>query len=47
MNLIRLIRQNIRYFSRSWALTLAGAIIGTAVLTGALITGDSVRYSLN
>lgn len=38
--------RNIRFFSRSWALTLAGSIIGTAVLTGALITGDSVRHSL-
>ncbi len=46
MTIIRLILQNIRHYARSWLLTLAGAIIGTAVLTGALITGDSVRYSL-
>ena len=46
MNLSRLILQNIRHYARSWLLTLIGAVIGTAVLTGALITGDSVRYSL-
>lgn len=46
MNRSRLILQNIRYYARSWMLTLAGVMIGTAILTGALITGDSVRYSL-
>ena len=46
MNLFRLILQNIRFYKRSWLVTLAGAVIGTAVLTGALVTGDSVRNSL-
>ncbi len=46
MNLFSLILKNIRHYRRSWLLTLAGSVIGTAVLTGALITGDSVRYSL-
>ncbi len=46
MTLLRLICRNIAGYARSWMLTLAGVILGTAVLTGALITGDSVRHSL-
>ncbi len=46
LNLPRYILQNIRHYYRSWLLTIAGAVIGTAVLTGAFITGDSVKYSL-
>lgn len=46
MKLFSLILKNIRHYRRSWLLTLAGSVIGTAVLTGALITGDSVKYSL-
>ena len=46
MNLTRLIFQNIRYYAKSWLITLIGVVIGTAVLTGALITGDSVQNSL-
>jgi hypothetical protein len=46
MKIATLIVKNIRFYYRSWLITLAGALIGTAVLTGALITGDSVKYSL-
>jgi ABC-type antimicrobial peptide transport system permease subunit len=46
MNPLRLIIRNIRYYFRTWILVAAGAMIGTAVLTGALIIGDSVKYSL-
>ena len=46
MNLFKLIFRNIRHYARSWFITLTGVIIGTAILTGALITGDSVKYSL-
>ena len=46
MNSLRLIIRNIRYYFRSWILVAAGAMLGTTVLTGALITGDSVKYSL-
>ncbi|MCX6249405.1 MAG: ABC transporter permease [Bacteroidetes bacterium] len=47
MNLSRLVFQNIRHYARSWLITLTGVIIGTAVLTGSLITGNSVRNSLS
>ncbi len=47
MNIFRLILRNIIHYRWSWLLTLAGTTIGTAVLTGALITGDSVKESLH
>jgi len=46
MTRLRLILQNLLYFRKANLSILAGVVIGTAVLTGALITGDSVRYSL-
>ena len=46
MTWLRLILQNLLYFRKANLSILAGVVIGTAVLTGALITGDSVRYSL-
>lgn len=46
MNIFRLIRRNLIHYTWSWLLTMTGTTIGTAVLTGALITGDSVRESL-
>lgn len=46
MNLRHLIFRNLWYYRRSHLAVLAGIIVGTAVLTGALIVGDSVRYSL-
>jgi ABC-type antimicrobial peptide transport system permease subunit len=46
MNSLHLIIRNIRFYARSWILVAAGVVLGTTVLTGALITGDSVKYSL-
>src|SRR5690606_34651964 len=41
-----LARRSLRYYLRSHLGTIAGAAIATAVLTGALLVGDSVRESL-
>ena len=41
-----LARRSIAYYWRSHLGTIAGAGIATAVLTGALLVGDSVRGSL-
>ena len=46
MNIGRLIRHNLRYFWRTHLGVVLGAAVATAVLTGALLVGDSVRYSL-
>ena len=46
MNLIRLILRNLRYYRKPYLAVVAGVAISTAVLTGALIVGDSVRFSL-
>jgi len=46
MSLITLILRNLKYYRNSYLGILAGAVISTAVLTGALVVGDSVRYSL-
>jgi ABC-type antimicrobial peptide transport system permease subunit len=46
MNFRRLILRNLWHFRRSYLAILAGVLVSTAVLTGALIVGDSVRYSL-
>ena len=46
MSLISLILRNLKYYRKSYLAILAGMIISTAVLTGALVVGDSVRYSL-
>jgi ABC-type antimicrobial peptide transport system permease subunit len=35
------------YYRKPWLAVLAGVVISTAVLTGALIVGDSVRFSLH
>src|SRR5262252_7477687 len=42
----KLARQSIAFYWRSHLGTIAGAAIATAVLTGALLVGDSVRGSL-
>ena len=44
----RLIRRaaSLTHYGRSSLALGAGAMISTAVLTGALLVGDSVRYSL-
>ena len=47
MNLSKLILRNLLYYRKPWLAMLAGVVISTAVLTGALIVGDSVRFSLH
>jgi len=47
MNQFRLLLQNLKYFRKEHALLFAGMILSTAILTCALIIGDSVKYSLN
>ena len=46
MNLSRLILRNLWHFRRPYLAVFAGVFVSTAVLTGALIVGDSVRFSL-
>ncbi len=46
MNYWRLISRNLAYYRRPYLAVLAGVVVSTAVLTGALMVGDSVRYSL-
>ena len=47
MNITRFIRNNLLYYWRKNLLLALGVAISGAVLTGALIVGDSVKYSLN
>ena len=47
MTLIRLIRRNLVYFWKRNLFLALGIAVSAAVLTGALIVGDSVKYSLN
>jgi putative ABC transport system permease protein len=46
LTFLDLIRKNLRYHRKAWLGILAGTLISTAVITGALVVGDSVRYSL-
>ena len=46
MKIFDLIKRDIRYFRGVNLALLAGVIVATAVLTGALLVGDSVRGSL-
>ena len=46
MNWIRLISGNLWFHRKPYLAVLTGVAISTAVLTGALIAGDSVRFSL-
>lgn len=46
MRRTRFILGNLLYFRRAHAALLAGVLVGTATLTGALLVGDSVRESL-
>lgn len=46
MNGWRLALQSLRYHARSHFGVLIGAALATAIITGALTVGDSVRYSL-
>ncbi|MDF1576345.1 MAG: ABC transporter permease [Bacteroidales bacterium] len=47
MTILKLIRSNLVYYSRKNLLLALGVAISGAVLTGALVVGDSVEYSLN
>jgi len=46
MTRFRLILNNFRYYFKANLLVALGVAVSTAVLTGSLIIGDSVRYSL-
>ena len=46
MNPLRLIRNGLRFHWRTHLSVLPGILLATAVLTGALLTGDSVKGSL-
>ncbi len=46
MNIWNLIKQSLRYHAKSHLGTIAGAVVASAVLVGALSVGDSVRGSL-
>ncbi len=46
MNRLRLIRRSMGYYRRMHLGVFAGAVVGAAVLTGALLVGDSVDASL-
>ena len=47
MSIFKYIIQSLRYYWRQHFAVFLGTLISTAVLTGALIVGDSVRLSLN
>ena len=47
MNLYRYISRSLWFFRKQHLTVLLGTLISTAVLTGALIIGDSVKYSLH
>ncbi|MHC1702640.1 MAG: FtsX-like permease family protein [Tenuifilaceae bacterium] len=47
MSIFKFIIQSIRFYWRQHLAVFIGTLISTAVLTGALIVGDSVRLSLN
>jgi len=47
MTVLKFISNNLRYYSRKNLLLALGVAISGAVLTGALMVGDSVQYSLN
>jgi putative ABC transport system permease protein len=47
MNLYRYISRSLWFFRKQHLAVLLGTLISTAVLTGALIIGDSVKYSLH
>src|SRR5437588_7447690 len=46
MTWTRLLFRNLFYHSRGNCAVLLGVVVGTAVLTGALLVGDSLRGSL-
>ncbi|MBI9066531.1 MAG: ABC transporter permease [Salinivirgaceae bacterium] len=46
MTTLKYILKSLKYYKNKHAAILIGTIISTAILTGALIVGDSVKYSL-
>jgi putative ABC transport system permease protein len=46
MNLLRLVKRSLGFYWRTNLAVCLAAMVSTAVLTGALVVGDSVRYSL-
>src|SRR4029079_15413088 len=46
MTLTRLLFRNLRYHWRGNVAVFLGVVVGTAVMTGALLVGDSLRGSL-
>jgi len=46
MSFFSLILRNLKYYRKAYLAILAGTVISTAVLTGALVIGDSVSFSL-
>ena len=46
MNLYRYILRNLRYYRSAHLWIVSGSLMCTAILVGALVVGDSVRYSL-
>ncbi|MCF8378771.1 MAG: ABC transporter permease [Bacteroidales bacterium] len=47
MNIFKLILRNLSYYKKKNLALALGVAISAAILTGALIVGDSVKYSLN
>jgi ABC-type lipoprotein release transport system permease subunit len=47
MNQLKFVIQSLKHFKRQHFAVFLATLISTAVLTGALIVGDSVKYSLN
>lgn len=47
MSLFKLIFRSIHYYRKQHLAVFMGTVISTAILTGALIIGDSVKYSLS
>ncbi|MEI6681130.1 MAG: FtsX-like permease family protein [Bacteroidota bacterium] len=46
MNRIRLLLRNLWFYRKPYLAVAAGVMVSTAILTGALIVGDSVQFSL-
>jgi putative ABC transport system permease protein len=46
MNILNFIIKSFWFFKKQHLAVFAGTVISTAVLTGALIVGDSIKYSL-
>ena len=47
MNTLKLILSNLKFYRKEHSLLFIGLVLSTAILTSALIIGDSVKFSLN